>query len=235
MLAKPAGEIKNRYTGGRCAIIANGPSLADHDLLRINCPTIGVNRSWERIASLYHCAVDPPQIEAIKKPLKYLFTATGRAPLWDKIPGIGCIEVPGLNQRASLWKRLFHRRKYELGWSWDLGKGAFYRGTTYFALQVAAYIGFDKVFLIAVDLKPRGGAGHFYPGHSMAPSMLKAQTEAFELAARKLRGRVKVYNCNLDSALTVFPKVHFEDVFPEKMPDTPEDYRTPTTFDNRIY
>ena len=54
------------------------------------------------------------------------------------------------------------------GFSWDLEQGI-YSGYTvsYFALQLAVYMGFKEIFYLGLDLKHEGYKTHFFGSDSM--------------------------------------------------------------------
>lgn len=211
-------DFRGRHTGA-VAILANGPSLIDHPLHRIACPTIGINQSRRFHDSTYHVAIDldhfvkpgtdrmpgggwRPQDQGFLRPIAdRLFTAGNGKPY-------GCILEP-LNPTPPR----------ALGWSWDLTRGVYcHVSTVYVALQLAVWMGFESIYLLGVDLAPRMTAdpqgrgavvhGHCYPGHPMADGMEPAQREMFGYAAAQLEtAGVWCYTVNTYARLGAFPKL----------------------------
>lgn len=200
------------HRGERVAILANGPSLNDHDLSRIKCKVIGVNRAWEKYECDYLCIVEAIQLEPLiqaRQEINWLFCGGVSE---EHLQGLGyaggAVHIPAKNKSSQAGIPM-------LGWSWDLEKGVFYRGVSYMALQAAVFMGFREIIFVALDLKPRDGHGWFYEREGEpAPRMQAAQCEAFGYAAGLLdKTGVRVYNSNPKSACTAFPRVPFNDLF----------------------
>lgn len=191
-------DFKNLHPGKHCFIISSGPSLSDLNLepLRRRL-TFGLNRSFMAYpGAYYHCAMDERLFDLYPEELndtRFLFTLPDRP--WG-IP----IELLGAN-----------------GFSFDLEKGI-YSGYTvsYFALQVAVYMGFDRIFFLGLDLKNTSEKTHFFGqdhrnlnhDNTEFPKMIKAFNEASLILKDS---SVQVYNCCEDSALSCFPYMSFED------------------------
>ncbi|MEE3079137.1 MAG: hypothetical protein VX341_07375 [Bdellovibrionota bacterium] len=191
-------DFKDLHSSKRCFILASGPSLKDLNLEPLNRRiTIGLNRSFlafER--ATYHCVFDYRLYELYEKELqnsRYLFT------LEDRPFGIP-LTLLGTN-----------------GFSWDLEEGI-YSGYTisYFALQLAAYMGFKEIFFLGLDLNNTEKETHFF-GHDYSsnnhnnteyPKMMKSFEKISETL--KVRG-IKVYNCSSKSKLKCFPFMSYKD------------------------
>lgn len=185
------------HDGKRLFILSSGPSLAGLDLSLLGRRIVmGLNRSALIYPGThYHCTMDErifKEYPEMLKKTRYLFTFPERP---FGIP----ITLLGAN-----------------GFSSDLENGI-YSGYTvsYFALQVAAYMGFKQIFYLGLDLKNQGYRTHFF-GHDFQ-SRTHDQTEyprmrqAFENAAPLLAQRgIEVFNCSPDSTLECFRKVSFE-------------------------
>lgn len=190
-------EFKNLHEGKRLFILASGPSLGNLNLAPLNKRiTMGLNRSSKIFPDThYHCAMDLRLFDICPDLLntsRYFFTLEDRP--WG-IP----LKLIGAE-----------------GFSWDLTKGI-YSGYTvsYFALQVAVYMGFEEIFFLGLDLKHEGAQTHFfgYDFHSHTheetefPRMKKMLCHAAEVLANT---NVKIYNCSEKSSLECFPKVSYE-------------------------
>ena len=137
-------EFKNIHGGRNVFILASGPSLASTDLTPLKRRiVIGLNRSCLVFPEPNdHCTMGERlfnEYETDLRSQRYLFT------LQDRPFGIPL--------------RLLGSE----GFSRDLTKGI-YSGYTvsYFALQLAVYMGFTKVFFVGLDLKHRQGHTHFF-------------------------------------------------------------------------
>ena len=144
--------------------------------------------------SYYHCVFDYRLFDEYPEELKkarYLFT------LEERPFGIP-LQLIGTN-----------------GWSWDLEKGI-YSGYTisYFALQLAVYMGFKEIYFLGLDLKNELDQTHFFgtDHHSSShdTTAFPKMRESFEFIAPVLKEKgIKVYNCSPISTLKCFPYMDY--------------------------
>ena len=138
------GDYRNLHRGKRLFILASGTSLNDLDLAPLNRRLVmGLNRSALLYPNTrYYCTMDhrlfDEQGPALRQ-TRCLFTLEGR-PFGMPLRLLGAT-----------------------GFSWDLEHGI-YSGYTvsYFALQLAVYMGFTKIFYLGLDLKHAAGNTHFF-------------------------------------------------------------------------
>ena len=190
-------DFKNIHNEQKVFILASGPSLSELDFSPLRRRVvIGLNRSALIYSDThYHCTMDErlfEEFEEVLKKTRYLFTLENRP---FGIP----IELLGSQ-----------------GFSWDLEKGI-YSGYTvsYFALQLAVYMGFKQIFYLGLDLKHANGQTHFFGKDHVSlnheqtefPKMCKWLAHAAEILHD---ADIKVYNCSMESSLTCFPKVSYE-------------------------
>lgn len=190
-------DFRGAHHGRNVFILASGPSLGDLDLepLRRRI-VIGLNRSSLLFPQThYHCTMDDRLFNEYDKVLRrsrYLFTFEDR-PFGIPIKLLG-----------------------SEGFSFDLAKGI-YSGYTvsYFALQVAVYMGFKNVFYLGLDLRNRARQTHFFGRDEV--SATHEQTEfpkmirLFQQASDVLEDTdVNVYNCSPDSVLTCFDHMSYK-------------------------
>lgn len=191
----------------RVAILCNGPSLADHDLRRIDCETIGLNRSWELIPSTYHFMSDRAQIDMYRK-------ARGEV---DQIKGLWIPEdlrvVANVPDSVSAYKirdASYPRFSFAPG---ELG--VYLCSTvTWVALQFAVYWGYTIIYFVGLDLAPRKASGKFYGG-PWHPSAEARQREVLGYGAGLLRPNgFELYNVGNDkSKCLAFPMMGFDEAF----------------------
>ena len=190
-------DFKNIHRDKSLFIIASGPSIKDLDLSPLDRRlTMGLNRSFMKYKNTYyHSMFDQRLFDTYEEQLKdhrCLFTLKGR-PWGVQLENLGAD-----------------------GFSFDIDEGI-YTGYTisFFALQLAIYMGFKKIFFLGLDLNNVPGQTHFfgYDHHSSNhndtefPKML----DSFRKAQKYLKNHdVEVYNCSLNSALDAFPKISFE-------------------------
>lgn len=200
--------LKKKHSGP-CAILANGRSLLKHDLSRLTCPTIGVNRAW-RYNPTYHVCSD--DIHGRKEPEVYARL--------DREGRLFVVDSPNwkVGMRLPLIWRRRRPRPTPPPFSFDLLAGvqvaiesnAAHGSVVYVALQVACWLGFDTIYILGLDLK---GPRFVDDGWSQAPSdeILKRQDALFQWAQEWTKGKVRIYNCGSpNSACTAFDKVDFE-------------------------
>lgn len=191
-------EFKGLHRGKRVFILASGPSLKDLDLDRLQHRiVIGLNRSVLVYPEThYHCVFDDR-----------LFTDFGDA------------------FRASRFLFTLENRPFGIpmkllgaeGFSWDLAEGI-YSGYTisYFAMQLAAYMGFQQIIYLGLDLRHREGETHFFGQDYRSrthestefPRMAKMLTRGVQALSEK---GVEVFNCSPLCTLDCFKKISFDD------------------------
>lgn len=190
-------DFKKVHAGKRLFILASGPSLSTFDLEPLHRRIVmGLNRSFLLFPDThYNCTMDHRLFELFPGPLRktrYLLTLEDRP--WG-IP----IKLLGAE-----------------GFSLDLEKGI-YSGYTvsYFALQVAVYMGFSEIVYLGLDLKHSNGNTHFFGSdyHSQSheqiefPKMLRM----IEYGAQTLADAgVKLFNCSPVSNLKGFHHVTYD-------------------------
>jgi hypothetical protein len=186
---------------GPVAIMANGASILSHDLSKVTCPTIGTNRSWELLWPTYHVVLHAEQ--ALNNPDVYqrlasegrLFAAGGY--FAEKLPR--CTRIP-FSPGGSFGS-----------FSTDLEQGvvASLNGVgsvAYVALQLAAYMGFQPIYFLGLDL----GGPHFHKEWDTSP-LIERQNELFDHTPRGL----EVWNVGSpQTACRRFPKMAFDAVWP---------------------
>ncbi len=219
-------KLKNKYEGERCFIIGNGPSLREMDLSSLRSEfTFGLNRIYLLFDKLG-------------------FQTTFLVSVNDLVIEQSHQELNKINsQKFFAWKTrkfinfdrntIFLRTLARQGFYKDVIKGV-WEGTTvtYVALQIAYYLGFERVILIGVDhsfkAKGRvhktvtssgGDIDHFDPnyfgkGFRWNLPDLATSKYAYRLAKENFQeiGRV-IVDATVGGKLKVFKKVRYEDQF----------------------
>jgi len=206
---------KDSWTGDRCVILANGPSLPSAtDLARIDCPVVGVNRSFLRRTSDVHVVVDKLHVGSYGHLLRDLmpdalrFTRYAARDCWTPMrlhygvmKGLGRALLPDIADE---------------GWI-TVGAGMA-------ALQIAAWLGFKEIIFCGLDLRHDGQ--HFYDEppwmvdhlaeHHLA--VLERQREYLQLVRSELDQQgIKVINTVMDAGEYVLTKIRFDALWPEKV------------------
>jgi len=236
-LADPRGRrsrrtlrsLKDTHRGQRCFIIGNGPSLKEMDLRPLaGEKTFSLNRGYllfERMGgpSTYHVVVNPLVVQQWARDLERLpcrtFASWGTRHRLDPRSEVVYIEPPS--------------SRLEPYFSKEVTRGMWQGATvTYVALQLAFYLGFEKVVLIGVDHRFRAqgipnqevvstssdvdhfAPDYFGPGARWQLPDLETSELAYTLARHYYRqdGRV-ILDATVNGALQVFPKAEFASLF----------------------
>jgi len=231
---KAVEAFRDRHAGEVGMIIANGPSLNEIDFEKVkNFVTIGMNRIYLLYDKYdfrpdYYCLEDHLVAEDNAQEINALQGSVMFVPKDLSY----CIRNPNVLY-VNLIRRYWGMRRNSR-FSTDFSQCVYWGGTvTYYALQLAYYLGFSKVYIVGLDHnynKPSHVTGqqtfisqgddvnHFDPRYfgrgkrwhapnvgRMELSYVKAK-EAFEQASRK------IINATPHSKLDVFAKIDFEDI-----------------------
>ncbi len=220
-------EFKDRHRGGRCVIVANGPSLTKTDLsLLKGVTTIGMNRIY-----LIHKATGFMPT--------YLVVADIETKLRQFASEFAAVQLPRFfhwNARGLFRKSptiAYFKDSYRPDFQKDstrmLGSG---KSVTYTCLQLAYFMGFSDVILIGKD-HDYGVAGrphelvtstgdettHFIKGYH-APGMkfripdLHGEEYAYRLAREAYeKGGRRIVDATVGGKLNVFEKKDFHRLF----------------------
>ncbi len=218
-------QFRNIHKGEDCFIIGNGPSLNKMNLSLLNDHyTFGLNKIYmifkkNPFKPSYHVAVNPLVIEQGKNEFRTLGCPSFlsfRSMSHNKIAGKNTFALGDINSTKS-----FHK---------DITKGISQGSTvTFTAMQIAYFMGFERVFLIGVDhnffqqglpnekQKMQGDdLNHFDPNYFKGQDWQLADLENSEvsyLIAKyyfdKKGGSIQ--DATVEGKLTIFDKIKFED------------------------
>ncbi len=221
-------RFNNIHKGESCFIIGTGPSLTSDDINKLKDKfTIGVNTLYKLYEKTdfradYYCVIDPSTFGDIQDDLeKYkienLFYASNRikkCKLSSAIPfALDC---------SSFYTMLCPEYYGYTKFSDDIVKGV-YDGASvvYAAIQLAVYMGFDKIYLLGVDCNydkseelhaSKLGYSKDYKYNwtkQTGSSMINGFSVAQEYA---LSNDIKIYNATKGGMLEVFPRVDLDEV-----------------------
>ena len=199
-------SYKDVHRGQTAAILGTGQSLDELDVELFSGLLFGVNGSWRRTTAVeYWVAQDLGDLEAL-----------GRGE-WEMDPRTVAFVLhrPENDRAIELWpqtvlvprrtERVGHRLSGRRVFSTDLsGEGAQEHNSGLLALQVAAWMGCDPIWLLGFDCH----GGHFYDDvPSVTPHAAIAQK--LDQAAKALRAG-RVLNANRNSAVRGFEFRDFE-------------------------
>jgi len=219
-------SFKDRYEGEDCFIIGNGPSLNDMDLEPLQgYHTFGLNKIYlmaKRGIDLnlsYLVSVNPFVIEQSAE----VFESLGGCDLFlsysaavDHVSALNHIHYLYTGGPYTFQRDL--RRRVSEGYT-----------VTYVAMQIAFFMGFERVFLIGVDhsFEAEGDpnetqhmdsddVNHFDPDYFRGDDWQLPDLEASELSYHLARffyrraGR-QILDATVDGELDVYPKISYED------------------------
>lgn len=209
-------EVKNKYLGKKCFIVATGPSLTLEDLEVLHNSGIfcfSLNfifkfaPNWNPDAYvLTDSFLINSQIETIKKiEADYKFIGDSGTVFWEK------------NTDDRIYKiHVIDGGYYKF--SSDISQGiAGGRTVTNVCIQIAAYMGFKEIYLLGVDCNYQIGSrcNHAYEEEEdhkdhRTDEMIKFYGEAKKYA--DLHG-IKIYNATRGGMLEVFERVDFDSLF----------------------
>jgi hypothetical protein len=217
-------NFRNIHQGEDCFIIGNGPSLKKMDLAPLKkYHTFGLNKIYllfdkTDLNLSYHVAVNPLVIEQSVRDFETLLHCPSflsyrpAHQLVNHCDHIYYIMTDG----SCLFQQDLTRQLFE-GYT-----------VTYVAMQIAFYMGFDRVFLIGVDHKftAKGkenekqylsgeDPNHFDPTYFSNQEWHLPDLEASELSYRLARffytrNKRSIYDATLDGKLNIFPKISYE-------------------------
>lgn len=222
-------SFRDRHKGQRCFIIGNGPSLKKMDLTPLKDEiTFGLNRIYILFAALgfattYFVSVNRYVIEQCA----------------DEITQLPCQKFISWTARRFLplaSDLAFIRSRQSPGFYVDVARQGVWEGATvtYVAMQIACYMGFQRVILIGVDhsfqtegephqlITSEGDdPNHFHPeyfgkGFRWQLPDLETSELAYRLAKRQfeLTGR-EILDATVGGKLQVFPKVDYTEIVSE--------------------
>lgn len=219
--------VRNRHTGERCVLVANGPSLNRMDLSFLRRETvIGMNKIFLGFRKFgfypkYYVSVNRKVLEQSASDIRKLNCVKFISDRADDL-----IDEDGLTYRINTTrapKRFCH----------DISQGVHEGWTvTYAALQVAYYLGFREVIVIGMDHRFQyagtpNQAGtldgpdpnHFSPdyfGHGQAwdnPDLAHSE-ESYRVARTEYeRDGRHIIDATLDGACDIFEKADYRRLF----------------------
>lgn len=222
-------QYKDMYKGKRCFIVANGPSLSknDLDMLYINKEiTFGLNRIYVMFDRTewrpnFYLSQDPSIIRSCRKEM---MESLRNIPKFIKPPG-----EPWINVKGAIYFNLdYSYGKKRIRPAFGIGKKGMFvdgRTVTYTAIQLAAYMGFEDIYLLGcdcnyskgnkiIDINSYADERMYNPKKvGMNPDMqynFMAYKSAKEYADSNA---VNIYNATRGGMLEIFERVDFESLF----------------------
>lgn len=226
--------LKDIHKGERCFVIGMGPSLSREDLLKIKDEICFTANSGYRVlkecgfAPRYYVVTDDGNnvkeeaLEVLEDEGDTLvFSNLKKYKSYERFVGLPIDERP--ITRVNSWLNLISRKMFPTGrFGTDISTKVFAGKTVLcVAIQIAAYMGFDKIYLIGVDMDYTGS--NAYSGlvkdrkqnieHKAAKKTsdnMLAQMEDFAYDAHK-KG-ISIYNATRGGRVDCFERVKLEDI-----------------------
>ena len=234
---KKIAQYRNKYVGGRCFIVANGPSLRveDLDLLYERGEiTFGMNRIYKLFDQThwrptYYVCEDELIAQSQQVEINDIEAR-------DKFIPIELKWWHDVNiQNASYFHLNYHEKdRYPYSFSTDIAHQLDCRGTvTFSCMQLAVYMGFTEIYLLGVDHNYRvtidihgntvtdpNAKDYFCDGYDadikdQVVHDMGNNTRAY-MDAKKFcdstDGKVTIYNATRGGKLEVFKRVNYDEL-----------------------
>ena len=219
-------KFKNKHKGKRCFIIATGPSLTFEDL--------EVLKNNKEICISMNTIVDVLPLTKWRPTYYAVLDAIGLE-LWEeKIKAVDCeasfiadssinFDYETLPDNAHIYHVLtgkeIYRGKY---FSEQCSDFIYNKGTiTYVCMQLAVYMGFEKIYLLGVDFNYKSQMGNYLKNDNetiQSEQYIKISDYYVERAYKIAREYadshgIKIYNATRGGKLEVFERVNFDTLF----------------------
>ena len=225
--------MQNIYHGSRCFIVGNGPSLSSTDLDKLKGEIcFATNRIYEIFDEtewrpIYYLVQDRKLIDLIKHEI------IEQIDIDNKYVGID-IFSDDLNVKNIKYLNVVSKPFYPKlpKFSSDASKKCYNGWTiTYTCIQLAAYMGFGKIYLIGVDhnysktlnsdgtVTSQNIQDHFSTKDQIlnTPALYKS-TLSYEAAKQYADAHgIKIYNATRGGKLEVFERVDFDSLFDKEI------------------
>lgn len=200
---EPNGKVKYRakpvismWSGQDCFIIGGGPSVGTLDLSALQgMNVLGVNDAYQ-LPCTSACFFGDTVWEGHH---------AARLAEWGKpIFSTSGIHKPQYHHLDMVSKGISKDAR-SVGWNKNSG---------FASINLACHLGASRIFLVGFDMQFKDGESNYHPNiRKVAANTYKVFLGNQQAVADGLRvnfPRVKVYNANPESAMTVFPKITFQ-------------------------
>ncbi len=222
-------SYRGKYTGQRCFIVANGPSLRMEDLDKLSANgeiSFGMNRIYmlydrTQWRPTFYLTQDPTVIRSCYGEMK---ECVKESVMFVKVPGEPKYDLPG----AIYFDMDYNNSEKNISPNFYDGSNCLFadgRSVSYTALQLAVYMGFTTIYLIGADCYYSTDNKKInkdsYPDKRMydekkvgMPPNIEYMFTAYRSAQSFAENHgVKIYNATRGGKLEVFKRVDFDDLF----------------------
>lgn len=199
-------SVPNDWAGEPAFVVGGGSSLAGFDFGRL--------RGCGRIIAVNAALLDLPFADILFfNDARFLKGEAGRGGFADALAGFDGLKVTTYRFATPRGLSVCHLRCCPGPLSGDPGALAG-RSSGARAMNLAYLLGADPVYLLGFDMRPNGNF-HDHYAWGVRQGHYDAFLPDFEaMSAALLATGRRAFNCSLDSAATVLPKVSIEDVLP---------------------
>ncbi len=232
-------KLKGKYTGKRCFIIGNGPSLTTNDLDKLkNEITFGSNRIFTIYGKTewrptFYANQDQVVLEKMLDELSDTISQSELGFISAHNYSLCAEKVKYLDNVLWLAKRFCSPKNNKYAFSDDVSKEVIEGLTiTYTCMQIAAYMGFSEIYLLGIDhnypieidddgnIIKNDDSVKAYFGDAMVsmsdinlPKVVE-MTRAYISAEKHSRANgYRIYNATRGGKLEVFERVDFDKLF----------------------
>lgn len=219
-------QYKNKYIGKKCFIIGNGPSLKISDLERLNneitfaCNRIYVLFDKTNWRPTFYLCQDPTLVRSCRDEIKRIDKSIIK---FIKPTGQRKYDIDGAIYFDNDYEYSFKRITPPFS---DNIENTVYDGLsiTYTALQIAAYMGFSRIYLLGVDCNyskdnkfidknSYPDARMYDPKKVGMPPDMEYTFRAYEVANEYANNHCfKIYNATRGGMLEVFQRIELDEV-----------------------
>ncbi len=223
-------ELKNKYEGKRCFIIATGPSLTNEDILKLrNEYTFSMNAmclkynelNWvptfygiqdEKVFHKLKDYIDNPMVKEILVDGRYK-KECGNYSNWKFFPRYSSY---------NSFDAYFHDT-YRVLFSDDAHLVVYDGFTiTYSLIQIAVYMGFKEIYLLGCDCGySKDPSKRYFVDHGVVGTNVNNYSERFFAAYKAADEYAKSHNVSIFNAtrggqLEIFPRVDLDNIIPKQ-------------------
>lgn len=212
-------DFCRKYTGRRCFIIGNGPSLREQDLDKIS--RYGdICFGFNAIHKLYDRTKWRPDFICVKDPLVMaqnysLIKENNRCPIFisDVKFFYNWENEENVYPFHDIQERLYFSDDIVLGCSCGAS-------VSYTAMQIGSYMGFSEIYLLGVDCS--NWQEHFDDNYWSEDEAFRAPDEAkifqaYQIAEQYSRSHgFRIFNATRGGKLEIFERVDFDSLFMEE-------------------
>lgn len=221
-------DLKDKWNGERCFIVATGPSLTENDLKKIkNEYTFAMNALSMKFDEMnwyptFYGIQDEKVFHKLKETIlkqrahiKYTFLCGSYSREIEDDKGIYFFPRNSYYNATDA----YFKKKYHAKFSED-AHAVIYEGftITYSLIQLAVYLGFKEIYLLGCDCsyEPKDGQIYFVD-HGIRPKSYSESgnkmTAAYYVAKEySEKSDFKIYNATRGGKLEVFPRVNLDEM-----------------------